>query len=151
MISQTAEYALRAIVFLARDIKTPYTTEQISKGTMVPPAYLSKVLQSLSKARLVQSQRGLGGGFSLLKQPDKLTILTVINAVDPIRRIESCPLGFEEHTSLCPLHDQLDRAVALIEDAFRSTTIDQLIAKGKKSNFKLCIFPEAAIESQKGK
>ena len=58
MISQTAEYALRAIVFLA-DQAEPRTTQQIAAATRVPPSYLSKVMQALSRARVVHSQRGL--------------------------------------------------------------------------------------------
>ncbi|MEZ4537577.1 MAG: Rrf2 family transcriptional regulator [Cyanobacteriota/Melainabacteria group bacterium] len=83
MISQTAEYALRAMVFLAMNQDNAQVTERIAGGTKVPASYLSKVLQSLSRAGLVKSQRGLGGGFSLAKAPESTTILEIINAVDP--------------------------------------------------------------------
>lgn len=63
MISQTAEYALRAVVFLSKNADMAYTTDQIAKVTHVPAPYLSKVLQPLIKARIVQSQRGLGEDF----------------------------------------------------------------------------------------
>ena len=66
MISQTAEYALRAMVFLAMR-ESAATNEQIAQVTKVPPGYLSKILQQLGKAKLVSSQRGLGGGFVLFK------------------------------------------------------------------------------------
>lgn len=141
MISQTAEYALRAVVFLAKNADTAYTAEQIAKVTQVPAPYLSKVLQPLIKARLVQSQRGLGGGFSLTTKADRITILQVINAVDPIERIETCPLGLEDHTStLCPLHKRLDDAVALIEQAFAKTTISELLQT--PADNPLCFFPQ---------
>lgn len=65
MISQTAEYALPAIVYFAENSGIGQTTDQIAKATQIPAAYLSKVLQQLSRAQIVQSQRGLGGGFSL--------------------------------------------------------------------------------------
>lgn len=73
MISQTAEYALRAIVYLAMNPDSAFTTQQISATTKVPAAYLSKVLQSLAKAGLVKSQRGLGGGFVLTKSPENIS------------------------------------------------------------------------------
>ena len=63
MISQTAEYALRAVVFLSMNVDAAFTTQQIAVATKVPAAYLSKVMQSLVRAGLVRSQRGLGGGF----------------------------------------------------------------------------------------
>lgn len=134
MISQTAEYALRAIVFLAMNPGAAYTTVQISAATRVPAAYLSKVLKSLVKAELIQSQRGLGGGFTLSKSAEQITILQVLNAVDPLQRIRTCPLGIEAHgTTLCALHKRLDDATAVIENAFRDSTIADLLARPTKS------------------
>jgi Rrf2 family protein len=134
MISQTAEYALRAVVHLAMHAESSYTTQQISAATKVPAAYLSKVLQSLVRAHIVQSQRGIGGGFVLAKPADDISVLEVLNAVDPIRRIETCPLGLEAHgTVLCALHAKIDTAIAVIEKAFGETTIAELLARPTKS------------------
>ena len=69
MISQTTEYALRAIVFLADSPTEAHTAEAIAEGTKVPVGYLSKIMQGLAKAGLVSSQRGLYGGFTLIKSP----------------------------------------------------------------------------------
>lgn len=130
MISQTAEYALRAIVFLAMNPGGAFTTQQIAQTTKVPSAYLSKVLKSLVRAGLVQSQRGLGGGFVLTRSAEDLNILEVLNAVDPIQRIRSCPLGLKAHgTVLCALHKRLDDATAIIEKSFADTTIAELLAR----------------------
>jgi len=130
MISQTAEYALRAVVFLAMNSGNAYTNRQISTTTKVPAAYLSKVLQSLAKAQLVHSQRGLGGGFVLVKPPEEISILEVLNAVDPIQRIRTCPLGLAAHgTALCALHRRLDDAAAIIEKSFAATTIAEILAR----------------------
>jgi Rrf2 family protein len=130
MISQTAEYALRAIVYLALNPGNAFTTQQISLTTKVPAAYLSKVLHSLVRAHLVQSQRGLGGGFVLTKRPEEIDILEVLNAVDPIQRIRTCPLGLTAHgTNLCALHKKLDDATAIIEKTFADTTIAEILAR----------------------
>ena len=134
MISQTAEYALRAIVFLAMNSDSAYTTVQIAAATRVPSAYLSKVLKSLVRAELIQSQRGFGGGFMLSKSAEQITIFEVLNAVDPMQRIRTCPLGIEAHgTTLCALHKRLDDATAVIENAFRDSTIGDLLARPTKS------------------
>ena len=74
MISQTAEYALRAIVYLADQEGQPRTTAQIAEATQVPAGYLAKVMQALSKVRLVNSQRGLNGGFTLTRDANELTM-----------------------------------------------------------------------------
>lgn len=134
MISQTAEYALRAMVFLAMNQDNAQVTERIAGGTKVPASYLSKVLQSLSRAGLVKSQRGLGGGFSLAKAPESTTILEIINAVDPIKRIETCPLDLSSHgVVLCALHKRLDEAIASVEQAFERTTLQEILARPTKS------------------
>jgi Rrf2 family protein len=113
MFAQTSDYALRAAVCLAHAGK-PLTTRQIADLTQVPAGYLSKVLQTLAKAGLVRSQRGLYGGFSLRVSPDKLTLLRVINAVDPIHRFEHCPvLPKRLEAGLCNLHHRMDQAMAL--------------------------------------
>jgi Rrf2 family transcriptional regulator, nitric oxide-sensitive transcriptional repressor len=128
MVSQTADYALRATVALGYQAKTPQTTQQIAETTQVPPGYLSKVLQALVRAGLVSSQRGLHGGFILAKPLDRLTVLDVVNAVDPLKRIERCPLGIATHgINLCPLHRRLDRAIALVEKEFRDCTVADLL------------------------
>lgn len=128
VISQTAEYALRAILYMAEHLETSRITQEIAEATQVPAGYLSKVLQSLSRAGLVTAQRGLGGGFSLTKPPEEITIFEIINAVDPVQRIRSCPLKLEAHAErLCPLHSRLDETIALVEKTFRRTTVAELL------------------------
>jgi Rrf2 family transcriptional regulator, nitric oxide-sensitive transcriptional repressor len=130
MISRTAEYALRAVVYLAAGVnigRPSQTVGEIATATRVPADYLAKVLGSLSRSGLITSQRGLGGGYRLARAADKISIYEVIQAVDPLQRIRECPLGLEEHVRLCPLHKRLDDAMALIEEQFRATTIAELL------------------------
>jgi Rrf2 family protein len=135
VISQTSEYALRAIVCLGASPGRPLTTRAIAEHTRVPPGYLSKVLQGLSKAGMVESHRGLGGGFVLARPLDELTVLDVINAVDPLKRIERCPLGLSAHRKqLCSLHKRLDEGIALVEGLFGGTTIAELLAQANPSH-----------------
>lgn len=141
MFSQTVEYALRAIIDLAQHTPKIRTTEQISESTKVPKPYLSKVLQGLCRSGIVYSQRGIGGGMRLQKSPDEVTILDVVNAVEPLQRIKVCPLGLESHgTHLCPLHRRVDNALAGVEDAFRRTTLAEVLADPSTS-IPLCFEP----------
>jgi Rrf2 family protein len=129
VLSRTIEYALRAAVWLASRPDTAQTTRQVAAATKVPTGYLSKVLQLLAEAGLVNSQRGLGGGFVLARPAGKITVLDVMNAVDPIERIHSCPLKLKAHErGLCLLHRKLDDALALIETTFRESTLADLQA-----------------------
>ena len=128
MLSQTAEYALRAVVALGSSRGGSMTTQQIASQTQVPAGYLSKVLQALGRAGLVEGQRGSGGGFVLARPVHQITVLEVINAVDPLQRIERCPLGRSAHEHrMCALHRRLDLGIALIEQVFGQTTIDELL------------------------
>jgi Rrf2 family transcriptional regulator, nitric oxide-sensitive transcriptional repressor len=143
MITQSVEYALRAAVYLADQAPAARTTGQIAEVTKVPPAYLSKVLQGLVRAGIVHSQRGLGGGMSLAQSPQELTILAVVNAVEPLQRIKKCPLDLASHgVNLCPLHKRLDNALAAMEEAFRQTTLAELLAEETQS-IPLCDFPDS--------
>ncbi len=128
MISQTAEYALRAMVFLAENPEGAHPVSRIAQHTQVPAGYLSKVLQNLVKAKLVVSQRGLKGGFRLGRPAAELSLLDIVNGVSPIERITACPLGLAHHSSrLCALHHRLDEAIGSFEGCFRTTTLADLL------------------------
>ena len=151
MFSQTVEYALRAVVHLASKAPVARTTDQIAEATRVPRAYLSKVLQGLIRGGVAQSQRGLGGGMTLVKSPEELTILEVINSVEPIGRIHTCPLGLAAHgVRLCPLHRRLDNALATVEEAFAATTLAEVLAEPSLS-VPLCPFPEVKTKRKVSK
>jgi Rrf2 family protein len=138
MISQTVEYALRAVVTLAQNQGQACTAQKISELTQVPGPYLSKLMQVLVRGGLVRSQRGLHGGFVLNSKPDELTIWDVVDVVEPLKRIRECPLGLSTHgTDLCPLHRRLDRAMESVEQAFRDTAIAELLSE-KGSLTPLC-------------
>lgn len=128
MFSQTTEYALRAIVFLAQhQDEGPIGNAKIAERTQVPPSYLAKILQSLTAVDILTSKRGAAGGFQLAVVPDELSVLDVINAVDPIKRITTCPLGLKTHAkTLCPMHARLDAAMASVEESLRNSTISEL-------------------------
>jgi Rrf2 family transcriptional regulator, nitric oxide-sensitive transcriptional repressor len=141
MISQTSEYALRAIVCLALSPETPKTTADIAKITKVPEYYLSKVMLILAKNELVVSRRGLHGGYVLAYEPEDLSLLDVINAVDPIKKLESCPLKLQTHgTNLCALHKRINDSIESMEEVFRESTIKTILTEPAKS--------KALLESQ---
>lgn len=113
----------------------PLTTPRIAELTRVPASYLAKVLQTLGRAGLVISRRGLGGGFTLSRPAEQISVLEVVNAVEPIGRIHSCPLKIESHgTNLCPLHHRLDEAIATVERTFAETMIADLLAVAGRSS-----------------
>ena len=87
MISQTAEYSLRAMAYLADQMPQGYrSTIEVATATKVPTPYLSKVLKRLVDIGLLKGQRGPGGGFLLMRTPELITVWDVVDAVEPIKR-----------------------------------------------------------------
>lgn len=134
MLSLTAEYALRIMIYLT-ELKDGFATSQaIAFATKAPTGYTLKVLQQLGRAGYVASQRGRTGGFYISCDPAKVNLLQIVDVIDPLHRIERCPLGRADHTSsLCPLHQQLDKAIAVLQQNLRSITLQEVVnnADGK--------------------
>jgi Rrf2 family protein len=129
MLNQSAEYGLRATVYLATLPSEEQTSaSDISERTRVPMPYLQKVLRTLTRAGVLNARRGMGGGFSLAKGSDEITVLEILAALDSSpQRIESCPLGIQGHASLCPLHSLIDEQIAGVERVFGQTTIQDIL------------------------
>ena len=69
------------------------------------------------------------------RAPNEISVLDVVNAVDPVRRIESCPLELAHHDEeLCPLHRRLNAAIALVEESFGATRISELLQDPERAH-----------------
>lgn len=143
MLPKTAEYALRMVVCLAAKSGAPASANSLAEKTRVPRRYLHTVLQDLGRVGLVESRSGPGGGYTLARPADSITLLDVVNAVAPLERIRHCPLGLPSHTHLCPLHQELDRAYAETEKAFAQVTIGRL-TRSTGTIIPLCDIPCSA-------
>lgn len=138
MFTQTVEYALRAMVCLANSNASPQTRSQLVEQTKVPSAYLAKVMGEMSRAGLVHAQRGVNGGFTLARPASEVTLLEVVNTVDPLPRIFTCPLNLRSHGSrLCGLHRYLDDSMAALEQSLAQKTLADLVAE-KTGSIPLC-------------
>lgn len=138
MFSQTTEYALRAMAWLAVNEGELVPTNEIATHTMVPPHYLAKVLQQLASSDLITGRRGVRGGYRLARSPRDISLLEVMRSVGTIERITSCPLGLENHgTNLCALHRRIDETARLVIERFEGISLFDLISE-KDSNRPLC-------------
>jgi Rrf2 family protein len=123
------EYALRAMACLALEPEERTSSSALAERTQVPSDYLAKVLQQLSAAGLIEGRRGVGGGYRLSRAPEDINLLDVINAVEPLERITSCPLNLESHgPNLCPLHRRMDQAIVRVIDVFEGSTLRDLLS-----------------------
>lgn len=126
MFSQTVEYALRAMVQLAVDAPAASTTREIAAKTKVPSAYLAKVLQSMRRAGLVHSRRGVGGGVTLALAPKDVSLLEVIDAVEPLQRTRK-----KTRSVASPLQRTLDAALGQIRETFANVSLADMLAPAK--------------------
>ncbi len=128
MISQTAQYALRAIVALASKPNCSLTTGELAQITHVPAKYLSKVMQLLAKADLVVSKPGKKGGFSLKSPANTISLLTIIEAIDVTAYEENYPMGLQSYGNpLFPLHQRLQQLNALVKQECAKIFISDLL------------------------
>jgi Rrf2 family transcriptional regulator, nitric oxide-sensitive transcriptional repressor len=127
MLPKTSDYALRAVIALAREPHKRTSAQQLSKLTNVPRRYLHKVLQALTRAKLLRSQPGPGGGYSLRYESNHISVLDVIEAIVPLERLQHCPLGLPSHIGICPLHARLNQAYLAMESTFRRLMIADLL------------------------
>jgi len=127
MISQTAEYALRAVVCLARDPEARLTTPELATLTGLPSSYLSKVLQALVRAGVVDSQRGSCGGFRLARRPAAVSLLEIVNVVDPLERHLKGSCQADAEAGLAALDRRLDAVLESLEHELDRTTVADLL------------------------
>ncbi len=107
-ITQTADYAVRTTVFLALHVDDgPVAAAIIAKEMTIPVDYISKVVQALSRAGLVESVPGRNGGARLARDPGSLSMLDIIEAVDGPVALTRCVTrpGACPRDSHCIVHD----------------------------------------------
>jgi Rrf2 family nitric oxide-sensitive transcriptional repressor len=127
MFSQTVEYALRAMVQLGADAPKASTTREIAGRTKVPSAYLAKVLQSMRRAGLIHSRRGVGGGVTLARSPKDISLLDVIDAVEPLKRARG-----KTRSATTPLQRALDAALGQVRDTFAGISLADMLTRAPK-------------------
>ncbi|MDH3457934.1 MAG: Rrf2 family transcriptional regulator [Gemmatimonadota bacterium] len=134
MLSGTAEYALRAVVHLARERhpRKHLRANDLAGAIDVPKNYLSKILHELSRAGVLQSTRGKGGGFRLAVPPEELSLLSIVSLFDQIGERRRCLLGRPEcsDSDPCPVHGQWKSTAEQIAAFFRDTTVADVLGAG---------------------
>lgn len=129
MLTQTGEYALRALVYMARKGSDKYCgVKEIAQETGVPANYLAKILQQLARAKVLESQKGFGGGFKVARRLDKVTLFDVIDPLERIEKFRQCVLGQRlcNDAVACPLHSTWKVISGQYLGSLRSTTLQDI-------------------------
>lgn len=132
MLSQTAEYALRTVLFIAaRPDDSPARVDEIAQALELPRNYLSKTLHRLARGGVLSSTRGVGGGFRLRVPPTKLPLITVVKLFDPVGEGRTCLLGRPACTDAhpCEAHAKWKGVATQLDRFFRQTTVADLLER----------------------
>lgn len=126
MISTSAQYAVRAAMHVARDGGWR-TSDEIARATAIPPGYLAKIMNLLTRARILESQRGSNGGFRPLRDPSITTVLDVVRAVDQAPDYGSCLSCRSERPDGCSANRFFADIEAEAERRMRGMTLARLL------------------------
>ncbi len=130
IISQTGEYALRAMARLAQEARggEVLNSESLAQQTKIPTHYVSKVMRQLVLAGLVEARRGHGGGFRLARDPADVSFHDILAAVGEDRTDPPCVFGFDrcDASAPCPLHGSWSRLKASYVEWARTTTLAEV-------------------------
>ena len=132
-LSKKAEYALMAAKFMALKNSSGYSSaKEISESYQIPYQLVAKVLQNLVKSDIAISAKGVNGGFSLTREPDNISLLDIIKAVEKDYKIVDCmqPNGNSSDCSnfdCCKIKDPLSEIQRKIDKIFIETSLAQIL------------------------
>ncbi len=129
IFSRACEYAFQAVLYLASQPQDrPILQRDISRALQIPPHFLGKVLQSLSRRQLVVSRKGKSGGFILGRSPKDISLYDILEATDGAACLDGCILGFGEcgDENPCPVHFQWKESKQILMGMLKNKNAEEL-------------------------
>ena len=137
MLSNACKYAIRSILYLGiqTDENNKVNVKKVAQELEVPLPFLAKLLQQLTKNRLVSSSKGPNGGFYLSEDNKKNAIWDIIKVIDGIAKFDDCFLGLSKCSddNPCPVHFIVSPFKESILKNFSDKTISQYVAEIKQT------------------
>lgn len=126
--SKECEYAIRALTYLARHQQQRCLAKEIADAEGMPLYFLSKILQTLARQKLLSSAKGPNGGFQLLKAPEDISLFLIKKLIDGVDDLDECAVGLARCNSQvpCPLHDQFKPLREKIKRYLQETTLVEM-------------------------
>lgn len=137
MISKSSEYAVRSLTYLALAGDRWVLNREIAQELELPPPFLTKLLGTLTREGLLASQRGRTGGFRLVRSPESIRLLDIVDPFDRLSDRRQCLLGQSvcSETHSCPLHHSWKAIQDEFRDLFSRTTLADVIAGTREDGF----------------
>ena len=130
LITRATEYAIRAVLYLAKQPAGEVVLKKdICRTQDITPAFLTKIFQPLIKCGIVGSQRGVGGGFFLAKNPEEISLLDIVQAQEGEILFNYCleEPGTCKRDKICPVHDAWGKVRSQVTTVLHGVTFDELI------------------------
>jgi Rrf2 family transcriptional regulator, iron-sulfur cluster assembly transcription factor len=127
--SRSAEYAIRAFVFLAEVPQGKYAmVKQIAEESDIPSHFLAKILQQLARQGFLKSSKGPTGGFALRHSPNEITLLQLVESIDGLADYQRCIGGMTECNDemRCGMHDSWKALRSRMMEYLEGTTVEDL-------------------------
>jgi len=134
VITRATEYAIRTVIFLAQQPAGEIVLKKdICRTQDVTPAFLTKILQPLIKVGIVSSQRGVGGGFLLARDPRDINLLDLLEAEEGPLKLNHCLVekGNCVRDSFCSAHQVWTEAQTEMIRVLKKHSIAELAAQGR--------------------
>jgi len=137
MLSNSCRYGIRALIYIASQPKESGKTgiRKIAKDLDLPTPFLAKILQQLAKQKILNSSKGPHGGFSLLKDPKKITLIDIVKTIDGDGIFTNCIIHNRTCKSVdqlqypCAVHDEFSILRKDLISLFSSRTIHDLVVR----------------------
>jgi len=139
MFSKTCKYGIRAVLYLAvnsgEDEKLGL--EQIAENLSVPKPFLAKLLQQLTKNRLISSTKGRNGGYYLSDSNKSSNLMRVIESFDGKETFTQCVIGLKDcsNSNPCPYHNEVQKYRNSFFRKLREETIEESAIRIKKHDY----------------
>ena len=130
LIKSDTDYAMRMLVNLAlRKESMPVTAAVLVERQNIPVDFAYKILQKLCRANILKSIKGVNGGFLLVKEPQEIRLLDVVEAVQGRIVIRPCLLDDSNCVSAkpCPVSFKLNRLQETLDNEMRGITLSDII------------------------
>ncbi|MEI8314236.1 MAG: Rrf2 family transcriptional regulator [Verrucomicrobiota bacterium] len=138
-ITRAGEYAIIGLLYLARQpVGRTVMVDEISDAEKVPSSFLAKIFQSLAKASLIQSQRGAGGGFTLVRPPGDINLLEILNCIEGAFALQKCVTDdpacvvSDQRLDSCVLCGVFAEAQSRVNEVLERTTLADLLKRNPK-------------------
>jgi len=129
MLTRSGVHAIRALMVLTSQQNGDYCgTSAIAAATGAPRNYLGKLLLTLARRGLIESQKGLGGGFRLARDPEEITLYEVVEAIEDVARWKECAFGgkFCSEINPCAIHSRWVHVRDEYLSLLRNTSVAEL-------------------------